>query len=362
MIARRSFLRLTAASAFCAAGSNLAPVHSYADSNNNPESISSTNIPFTAEVAKTVAENYLCAFSTSHALEPISSTRLLDTDLNHIGHIVWLSDSGIASGYMVLDTTSDGLLTDFSFSSNASPLMSSEPIASHSSGTTAIKVSPLEYAINVSDSNYPSLQSDDLDCVCVSESFIRLKCTVNRMNHWQQFIAYDDEAFMAKTNRYACMVCSFFVCAEELGLFSPGYILPGEFNAIWSATNTEPLPDSEQNIPGITQGKTDPQRGTYGFQTYAKAKGKSLNTNYYRTASPTFFSDCIDQGGVAVAHIRLQNGLRHAVAVEGYVNYTRPDGVGDFALIVYDAHQTGARYIQFANANHIQGIGGSIYW
>lgn len=361
MLDRRSFLRLTAASTTCVVGSNLLPTRLFASSDVIPNSTESANVPFTVDAARAIASNYLAAFTTDFSVRPASSTRLLNTDQNHIGYVIWLERAGASSGYMVLDATSDGLLTDFSLSPNASPLDSSESALPQSSNVSIIKTGPIEYALIVSDAAAPSVQSNQLDCVCVNEAFIRKQCTINRMNHWQQFIAYDDSAFMAKTGRYACMVCSLFVCAENLGLFSPGYILPGEFNTIWSATGTTPLDSNLQTIPGVTQGETDPQNGTYGFQSYAKSKGRSLNTNYYRTASPGFFSDCIDRGGAAVAHVRLTNGLRHAVAVEGYVNYTRPDGVGDFALIVYDARQTGARYIQFANTNHIQGMGASIY-
>ena len=361
MLDRRSFLRLATASIICDAGNNLLPTRLFATSDVASYKTGPTTVPFTVDAAKVVATNYLAAFSNRADIKPSSSNRLLDTDQNHIGYIIWLERNGAASGYMVLDATSDGLLTDFSLSPNATPLDTLGSISPQSSDVSVIKKGPIEYTVNASGLDAPSVQSDQLDCVTVAEAFIRKQCTVNRMNHWQQFIAYDDSAFMAKSGKYACMVCSLFACAENLGLFSPGYILPGEFNAIWNATSTKPLPDSEQDRPGITQGETDPQNGTYGFQAYARSKGRPLNTNYYRTAAPGFFSDCIDRGGVAVAHIRLHNGTRHAVAVEGYVDYTRPDGVGDFALIVYDAHKTGARYIQFANTSHIQGVGASIY-
>ena len=342
--------------------------------------------------AITFAQNFADSVCTGGGLRASNPIALCNEAGDEIGWVVSYSNGSGSSGYIVLDKTVPGLVSEYSFEANSHLIDSDSVRVGKASSTNRVYVKSDSYRYEMIDlntgdyaSNYGEtgiLPEEDLGVFHSSES-----SRSANYSDWNEIffdnlmgnyvvsstgfidsppIFFSQQYSVGQMKKYACAVNALCCVSLYLGVSDYSSVI-SDYSSIWSCTGTR-IYKSES---GVDYGSTTMGNIGSGFCSFAKSKGASIRYGEHFANVPfTFFKSAIDSGGIAVfgCTVKVSEAVAgHAMCVEGYQELSLRDKslrAAAFApnvLIVSDGWHEYPRYINLASIDWNTSMGTAFY-
>lgn len=331
----------------------------------------SSKVALTDELVIQMADRFAKAACTDAEVTANNPIKFYDTNGQAIGYIVNYYNEGVPYGYVVFDSTSNALISEYSFGEDAKnpyEVINKEEVStfdSTSDTSKLYKLSPFTYGVinnngdistnygeSLSKSTFSFYESKGKDPTTWDEVFLDIvevyeDYSLISTNHLAQFIAYNEALIESQTGHYACAVSALLACATYYGV-NDFLDIPGDYMDIWNATSTTTY--SESN--GIVYGSTLIPNIGHGFVNFCSSRNFTVSQNTRYDPGYQFFTNCIDGSNIAVVHCGIIDHTNersgHSMAVEGYATL-RANNSGNTVdtLMVFDGWGDGVRYLNF---------------
>lgn len=293
----------------------------------------SSTTPFTKELAVKLATIFAERSYPDICFTEYRASLLLSLSADPLGYVVHYYVDNIPYGYIVFDTSYNGLISRFYIHENVTG-----PVPQYIGNDRAINDSvPFQYVLadaltfgaispSCSSAQYnngktstlpPSFKAKAKDPSTWQDPMISMSEAAGMHitnERWLGDFRYVTEYEMEQnTSTYACVPMALYCIAANLPT-SNGFLINNpwsqwsEVQKIWGHTHT--TVHNEEN--GIKYGSTPDNMTGIGFKNYAQEKGRTITYRY--TTSPTF------------TEFRNQvNSVQHSVIQVG-INEQQPDG------------------------------------
>ena len=292
-------------------------------------------IQLTENLAIEIAEGFAQGVDGGNNIEAVNPTKFYNLEGQAIGYIIdYLKDSS-PYGYVILDSTNEDLICEYSFGNQSiSPDKVAEeknPVTTRSSVSQdenkVYRIDPFTYGVETggtivtnSEENYPlpqtrSIPTDDWNDIFILNYYANYE--IIETNYHTTFYSLSEQMVESLTGHYACAVSAMAICADYYGLLDyPNF--SEEYLKLWNYSNTTTLPTSTSEV---TYGSTYSHNAISAFKKFCSEKGRYFNADTYIVDLYGGFKGCIDSGNVGLisCHIYV-NGedSGHMMAVQGY--------------------------------------------
>lgn len=294
----------------------------------------------TEDMACDIIERYSMEFSSDDAISVQSLTKIYDQTGQAIGYLANVNGNTFDHGYMIIDSTIDGLLSEYSFGENSSSpleiIKSSSPSTRSTGGERLYKMNSLRYAVYDSDSetgidNFgESVSSDEieaspasrssspsnLDQVTVSVTALYRDYTIVSQASVGPWMNYPQSIYEQYCGRYCCVV--------QASIGAMTFFLPQHLGL----TNLKTIEQYMWKECGATYnssygGYSAPYDGAgKAVVAYCKTQGKSVSRSYQSNPSFSKFKSHIDGWGICILGEQLAGSgitVGHSMVCPGYV-------------------------------------------
>ncbi|WP_304426078.1 hypothetical protein [uncultured Adlercreutzia sp.] len=357
MLTRRAFIKASAAVSIAALSTPTGLA--FADQSHEPKKL----VLFDEEAARTIAYSFAQSSSLPSSLTITATIPLYGSSANHTGYVVEFEQSGQPFGYVVLDTTVDGLIAEYSIKegiigpagalhskrSGESDLLIRRDAFLFGSvdATTGCGRDELGEAFSVPlDRTRSTIDSLMFDYDALFSSY-----TVLDQNTVEQFSAFDLDMLQGfdSAGRYACGVASAFAVCDNYGALR-GSSLQSDFRTLWNLIS--PTKGSNGWDSTITTVAS-------GVRSFCSQRGKTVLAET-STSKPTFSKVKQYINSNNLCSIALHTSVsEHMVTVEGWAEASKGGAraVSIPMLIVYDGWHSYPRCINYNSSfSVVQGI------
>lgn len=345
-----------------------------------------SQVLLTPELACSIAASFASSISGASNLIGVNATKFYDVDGRAVGYFVDLVDiDEQPHGYVVLDSSHESLIAEYSFDEGASsPFSAGTQAQDLQEDSRIVKAGPFAYAAPTADGAYVNQYGEDVtdelgsrptttavpdsawDDIFLGELF----CDEYSLEEFyitnRGMSAFSQEQIESRTSKYACAIVALMNCAAAYidsgwpAIYDSKFV--DYFNELWNISGTRTVSTSD----GITYGATTNSKIGPTFTTFCSSHGVSVVQ--VSKISPSFadFKSAIQRNhyGIFCCGINKQGERAgHAMAVEGCA-VIKPSGVsmekGINALLVADGwatNSTNARYLNIAFANYTDTYG-----
>lgn len=339
------------------------------------------------------AQNFADSVCFDGALRASDPVVLRDDVGGEVGWVVsYFNDDGNSSGYIVLDRTVPGLISEYSFEigarlvdphgARAGKAFSADHvyIKSDSCRYEMIDLDTGEYTSNYGEMGV--LSEEELNAFSSPDSSRSANYSDwseiffdNLMGNYAVSstgfinsppIFFSQQYSVSQIRKYACAVNALCCVSLYLGVSDYSSVL-SDYSSIWSRTKTR-IYKSEN---GIDYGSTTMDDIGSGFYSFAQSKGATIRYDEHFADVPfAFFKNAIDAGGIAVfgCTVKVSGSVSgHAMCVEGYQELCLRDKSSRAAvfapdvLIVSDGWHEYPRYINLASIDWNTSMGTAFY-
>lgn len=339
---------------------------------------------FTQELAGEIGLKVAETVTNSDNITVNKTIGFYDTAGEPSGYIVHFKQDNIPFGYVILDTSMEDLVSEFSFGSFVqSPyetVVSNYPstYSSDEEALTVYKMSPIEYGVSndegvlttnsgeivnsTSVSNYsrgkdPTTWEEPLlDITEVYENY-----TLVNTDHLDEFISFNDSMIKQETDHYACAVSALLACAAYYNAVDYSDIA-GDYMDLWDMSNTSIDPDDSNSR--ITYGSTQDADIGPALVAFCDSKNISVSQLTSYSAPYSFFTNTIDRDDIAITMCAIYDANKdersgHAMAVEGYATLRKTNsGATVRTLMVFDGWGDSVRYLNYDFGSYYEPIDG----
>ena len=343
-------------------------------------------VTFTSEIAVEVTNSFLetdYPASAYYAGNPIPFFYQVG---KIAGYVVSVYCNGETSGYVVLDTTSDVLISEFAigvgYNDLESSLLNGPSYSSESllhsegdCGSIIYRDGTNGYILFREDDSgvsefpsdpfvvHPTTFSDD-----PTRPWDEATYSINKIlgdfqiNEWitttNAFYSIAQSTITSQANRYACLVTAGYTCAQMLGILphSTTYFFADEYLDIWNKTQTV----QSGSGSGYITGSTSNRNYLSGMQSYCSEHGVSVSTDFKAFDGIPALGIGVDDFTSAVRRHSpcVLGSANHGVTVEGFIDATNSYTSQDMQfLTVYDGWYTGARQIYYNSSSLTNKVG-----
>lgn len=322
-------------------------------------------ILLTEEMALELADNYASLFTTKDVI-PCNPIKYYNLSNQPIGYIVDYTYNGNSYGYIIFDSTLEGLIAEVSLpdedNDSAKNFSESYPksILGKNIDNKIYKLSPVDYGIKIGDNNEfitnygdnidiveseivpQSVPTHDWDDVFIDESYNSDQYYIASQGHImnKEFLSYSQSYVENQTDRYACAITASMICATYYDCVDPTNFR-GDYLRLWDLCNTHVYDERG----GIQYGENAPADTVSGFLNFCSQKGKNITASTIWYPTLTFYRTCINRGDIGTVDcgINGENGRSgHCMAVEGYAQIVVNGNVLDSVIVAngwdYDIH------------------------
>lgn len=349
MIDRRQFMKLAAMASAGVIGAGL-PVGAFGNEIENGQ-----QVEFTSEIARELAECFASTMQPGKKLAVSSVDALYSTNEEPIGYSASYFKGKQPFGYVVFDTTVEGLIGSYVFAEDVEGLEAPIKRRRANASYRIVQLDPLSYCYieQGKRSGFDRLGETIELCDLPDGARVKIgslmypyedlfsKYTVMSMNTVEQFSAFDEDMLRSfdPSGRYACGVASGFAVCDNYAAIS-GSSMASDFRTLWSLINPKSN-SSGWSSTVATVGE--------GVKRFCSKKGKTIT--YETMFSKPAFSKI-------ESYINLNNlvglGLTtdessHMVAVEGYAHVSQGGAraLSVPMLIIYDGWTSAPKYINY---------------
>lgn len=352
----------------------------YTNASEEPNS----KIDFTESIAEEIGTNFAQNITGEKNIVADNIIGFYDEEGIPAGYIVHFYQDNTPFGYVILDSTEEDLVTEFSFGqSSQSPydIILSNNVSTYSntlSNAPLYKLDSYEYGIlsnsntlitnygeNTSEAIPFSNYSKDKDPTTWEEPLLDIDevyegYSLVTTNHLQQFISFNEPMIENLTDHYACAVSALLACAAHYQAVDYTDIA-GDYMDLWNMTDTSVYEVKNSITYGSTQnGNIGP-----GFVSFCSNRGVSVSQSTSYSPSYSFFTNFIDRGDIGVVMCGIidedtNERSGHAMAVEGYATLKKSNsGSTVHTLMVFDGWGDTVRYLNIdfdGYTEHIAGV------
>lgn len=327
---------------------------------NEPVNNVSSEIKMTDEVAIEMATNFLEGMEPEKNIYAENPVKFYDINGKARGYIVHYYQDEVPYGYIVIDTTFDVPISEFSIGENAmSPYekvieQQQSSCFDASDDEWMICTGPYTYAILNENGNSIDMYGEEN--IYEEEAFFSSKpdwgdCFITVQEMYENYTPVESDFIsksvtlsegeaIAYSGRFACAVSALYVCAMYYNVVSKSD-LSTEYNKMWDYTNTNFKTDS--NVYGETATK---DMGP-GFVNFCKSKGVSVS---YSNKLLNVYSELkknVKNNQISVVCGTIGE-VAHAMAVEGYtVVKAKNTGKTLNTLVVADGWYNTLTYLNY---------------
>lgn len=329
----------------------------------------------TEELAIEIAEGFANGIESTSDIEAVNPVKFYNLDGQAIGYIVDFSKNNVPYGYVILDSTNEELICEYSLGEEA---VSPDKVAKENNGIVSAystedednkvyRVNPFTYGVeknneivtNNSEEEYSIPQTRSIPTESWNDIFIDNYYTNYdhiEENYHSTFYSITEDYVEAVTGHYACAVSALAMCADFYGLLNYREF-EDEYMRLWDYTNTT----VDHTSGDITYGSTYDANSISGFKKFCSEKGRYFSADMYTVNIYSGFKKCIDSGNVGVIAATIyDHGERsgHMMSLQGY-SLLQPKGTSTRIETVRVADGWGAnpRYINLTQVEWIMVTG-----
>lgn len=327
-------------------------------------------VQFSPDVAIDFAEQFVDAAAPDKAISVSTNPIPMFSAAGELrGYLLSFTSMGDPSGYLLLDTMSEGLVSQFSLSEGArdpySLLTSKIPnntlllddapalviydpfvigAADRIGGSVVTNDGMKSLGNGLIDTlNSNSSGSDTWWDVWIKSSSLNSSYSVVSEDYCGDLMPVPESAPESAIKRYACGVHALYIIGGSITTDdNSSFVIPElwdnweEYNRLWRYTNT--YTDKYEN--GIEYGMTNDSAIGSGFQQYCKYRNKTLSYNHISNAAYSSFVSYTNKGrpfvvGAGISTKKGESG--HFMAGNGYAQLRRrSDGTTLHCLSIYN--------------------------
>lgn len=353
------------------------------ESENNESNL----IKLTEGSAISIAESFASGI-VDDELEATDTVKIFDQSGQAIGYSIdFYQADGSYAGYVILDSTVEGLVSEYSIGENIAenPLSSAafgcdteskavSHLAQAEESLTFYKLSPTEYGVLddtysvttnygerkgvhevgiTNSSRFARSPIGSWNDVFVPESTVIYDCTSVESAviswPWNQITQSTAERYAKK---YACGVSAMYTAGSHYGAVDGNYgTLSNDYGRLWdiSGTTTYTNPDG---TPGVSYGTTPYTNLGQALVSFCAEKGVSISSSTATWPVYESFKSSVNQDNASLwgGSYGLTVNSGHIMAVIGYNTLQYNDGSGTInTLSVSDGWKLGLRSFNFNN-------------
>lgn len=338
---------------------------------NAKDNVDDDLIKFTEADAVEAAEIFVKNNCIDGEIVGMNPIKFYNKENRPIGYIIEIYNENILYGYVIFDSTCEGLISEYSIGENvkspyANALEESE-ISSYALRETKVyKLDALTYGIydtdkdDIETNTGESIEAESIipresarsgathewDDIFINKDSISLYYILEAANYTDIFCAFTESYVENMTGKYACGVSAMGACADYFGVWDWSDFA-GDYQRLWDLSGTYAI----KNENGIIYGSTSYYNIGPAFKTFCAENGLSISVNATYAPTYSFFKNCIDNGGIGVfgCNINTTSGnLGHIMAMEGYYQYISKETNTRLHLLkVADGWGTSPRYVNF---------------
>ncbi|MBE6465867.1 hypothetical protein [Denitrobacterium detoxificans] len=350
----------------------------------SPDSLNESDVVILDENAScSIAESFIEGVYPDIDIEASRAIPFCDSSGTEIGYIVNFSYDDRPYGYVIVDTSVDSLIAEYSIGDSAvSPadaaLGNATDLSAEDDAPAVIKLSPIEYGVidaddesvvtnegvegsleEVTDDALSSARAKDpakWDDATIPIASLYRNYTITSRGNLDEFYSINETEIEKRTKRYACSVSAYYAIAGYYGVLNLWNDFP-EYTNIWIWTKTY----TKKEEKGVTYGETPIDDGAAGFVRYLSSKGVKVSQTT-TSGKPDFnkYKTSINSGNPCVMHgwlINPKNGEveGHTMFVEGFVTAAEKSNPsrGLCILQVFDGWEDNVRYINYDFKNYV---------
>lgn len=338
----------------------------------------SSMVTLTDDLVIEMAERFATSVNPDANLEATNPIKFYDESGQAIGYIVDYYENDIYSGYVVFDSTQEGIISEYTFDPNSknpyqAVVDSNDTInmAARNAGNEKLyKLSSFTYGIlDYETSTYHTNYGEEItvesststnasrssgtttwDAVLLDIAEVYENYNYVSSNNLPEFIAISEDTIEQETGRYACSVTAMYACAMYYGAYDYSNIV-SDYVELWSRSSTSTI----ETKNGIIYGSTTRSNVGPAFQNYCASRGLYVTYSFYSTPTFSSFKTCIDNNNIAIVHCAinvLEDGTStrsgHSMTVEGYTTLQgKTTGNTIRTLMVFDGWNEYVRYLNF---------------
>lgn len=349
----------------------------------------SERVLFTEEMALEIADRFAAAVSGFSTLKAFSARKFYDETPRALGYIVdYVDDDLSPHGYIVLDTTDESLIAEFSFDEGVSGPFASSEIEAVCSSTEEV---PL--LVKTSPFTYAQCSSDEIVVDCYGQEIsnplagVSMPTSVGDSNWSDIFLgdayndsyevkdfsvtgkgvcSYEKEKVINCTGSYACAVVALMNCATPYCRSS----WPLSYSTQWVVNYREMWKLAKTTVyntgNGVRYGSV--KNGNIGPALVDFCSNRGVNLTYKTSPSPSFsqFKTTIERGDLSIfaCGINVQGDRDgHAMTVHGCAVIKPVSGNSQNinVLLVADGwsenENTNAKYLNLAFSRYTDTFG-----
>lgn len=350
------------------------------------ETNDTTLVKMTDQIAIEMAERFAGSINPDANLTADNPIKFYDENGQAIGYIVNFYNGNEPNGYVIFDNTGNSLISEYSFEPDSKnpyeTIVSKSTISTYSIATNKVyKIAPFTYGIidsstntvvnNYGDSlNFETLSLNtssarttyEWDDVFITIQQLYEDYQLIITNHLSEFIGFSKDTFVENTGYYACGVTALYHCAAFYGALDFND-MSGDYKELWNLSGTKVSEvNSNYTLGGTPVGNLGP-----ALVEFCEKRDIQIKYKHDETPSYSFFTNCIDDGNIAIFSfvIPYDNSTGtagHGVTVEGYATLLSKN-TGDLvgALMVSDGWSGSLRYLNFHFDGYINKIGTRFY-
>lgn len=349
----------------------------------------SEGVPLSEEIIEQIAIEWASSTNPETDIQVGDVIKLYGYDNNLCGASISYVSNGIPYGYIVLDFSTDSIVTEYVIEEGAQNICNAilENARVDSSVRTKVeqiakiyKTTPFNYAVSIEENGVKSFYDSVKGNISIQEfnaerNVYTTKTKSTPVNHWGDIIigsipsGYTTVDGLSKLSttaslteadikrdvkKYACVVQAMANVAKQSGLLKNNSVVD-TYNYLWTESDT--TVDKVEN--GITYGSTKFNKMGPSLVALAKSLGKK-NSSYSNNSSPTYgtFKNAVSAGKSSIfgAGVEYTNGERvgHAVSVVG--NRSAKDSSGKLYQYIYiaDGWYSTLRYICISDTQYFK--------
>ena len=332
----------------------------------------SSVVEVTNDLAIQMAGRFADGIEANNNIVAVNPKKFYNEEGQAIGYIVDYNLENEPYGYVVFDTTSDSLISEYSFGYNAvnpyDKILQDEPSVFYLTENTSklYKIAPFVYGIIDNTGKIKTNYGETLEASAVPLNISRAKDPTSwnevildvaevyedyamvDTNHLQEFISFSEAYIENETGHYACAVSALLACSAYYNALDFEDIA-GDYMDIWNSTGT-----TVSSVRGdVTLGSTQIGNIGPGFVNFCAGKNISVTQNTTYNPKFSYFANCIDREDMAVVHCGIideNTGSRvgHSMAVQGYATIQAYNsGKIVNTLMIFDGWGEAVRYLNF---------------
>lgn len=365
---------------------SVVPVLAYGDETNTENTVELTD-----QLAMEIAQDFGDTISGVEGIAASDPVLFYEENGKPIGYFVSYKINGSPHGYVVLDSTGEGLISEFSFDEGSSSpyqggAQTTNALSNSTSELKVVKTDPFVYAVvdagtgyavnsygeDVSSESYIEAFSDErispssVNPTTWDKIFVTLGSGYNivQSNFTTTTIGWTQNDYFVNGRGYACMVVAALDCAAYYDPNFDWHDWGLAYADLWGRCNTETYAFSGP----YPLGQNTTQNTCNGLISYLSTRG--VNLSGYVNYNPSWydFKNTIDSWNMAIFACGInktdgsgnvvQSG--HGMSVQGYMQVNNSNG--DLYLLgVHDGWNSGIRYVNFGFANYIYKEGAFFY-